>query len=307
MIRKIDYRIHDVSPYINWIYFFFAWSFPTRFASVHKIHDCPSCRRGWVEAFPEDDRDKAEEVLKLFDDAQKMLRKMDETFTTHGKFGLYEAWCDGDNIIIGAQEETNFREFSIPCLRQQSKTNTDEPFICLSDFLHEWREGVKPDTMGIFCTTVDKQMEELSSDDPYNRMLAQTLCDRLAEATAEKMHEEVRKTYWGYAPDEDLQPEDLYGEKYQGIRPAVGYPSLPDISLNHLIDEILDMSDIDISLTENGMMDPHASVSGLMFGHPKSHYFNIGRIGEDQLNDYARRRGMQPDDLKRFLVSNLST
>ena len=130
-------------------------------------------------------------------------------------------------------------------------------------------------------------------------MLVQTLADRLAEATAEKLHEDIRKTTWGYAPNENLSVKDLHNEKYQGIRPAVGYPSLPDQSVNFVLNDLLDMKQIGISLTENGMMKPHASVSGLMFAHPASCYFSIGKIGEDQLTDYANRRGMNIEEMKK--------
>ena len=135
--------------------------------------------------------------------------------------------------------------------------------------------------------------------------MVQTLADRLAEATAEKMHETVRKEIWAYAPDENLIIRQLHNEEYQGIRPAVGYPSLPDQSVNFLLDELLDMQQIGIRLTENGMMQPHASVSGLMFAHPASRYFSIGKIDEQQLNDYAIRRGISPDEMRKFLGANL--
>ena len=133
----------------------------------------------------------------------------------------------------------------------------------------------------------------------------QLLADRLAEATAERMHEEVRKNYWGYAPNENLTMEELHMERFQGIRPAVGYPSLPDTSFNFLIDSVLDMRDIGIRLTESGAMKPHASVSGLMISHPKARYFTIGKIGEDQLVDYSRRRGLPVEVCRKFLAANL--
>ena len=132
-------------------------------------------------------------------------------------------------------------------------------------------------------------------------MLSQTLCDRLAEATTELMHLQVRRTYWGYASNEDLPIEDLLVGKYQGIRPAIGYPSLPDTSVNFLLDSLLHMARIGISLTETGMMRPHASVSGLMIAHPMARYFELGPIGEDQLRDYARRRGLPEKTVRRFL------
>ena len=125
------------------------------------------------------------------------------------------------------------------------------------------------------------------------------------EATAERMHEEVRKHYWGYAKDENLSIPEMQIEKFQGIRPAVGYPSLPDTSLNFVLDELLDMKQIGIRLTESGAMKPHASVSGLMMAHPKARYFSIGKIGEDQLRDYARRRGLPIEVCRKFLAANL--
>ncbi|MDE6011656.1 MAG: 5-methyltetrahydrofolate--homocysteine methyltransferase, partial [Prevotella sp.] len=139
----------------------------------------------------------------------------------------------------------------------------------------------------------------------YQKMMAQLLADRLAEATAERMHEAVRKRYWGYAKDEQLSIHEMQQEHFQGIRPAVGYPSLPDSSLNFLLDSLLDMRQIGITLTENGAMRPHASVSGFMLSHPAARYFSVGKIGEDQLQDYARRRGMSVDVLRKFLSANL--
>jgi cobalamin-dependent methionine synthase I len=170
----------------------------------------------------------------------------------------------------------------------------------LADFLHPERDKV-----GLFATSVDVGMETDFDKDPYAKMMAQLLADRLAEATAERMHEEVRKHYWGYAKDEQLSMNDLYLERFQGIRPAVGYPSLPDASLNFLLDELLDMKQIGIRLTESGAMRPHASVSGLMLAHPKARYFSVGKIGNDQLRDYARRRGLPVALAKKFLAANL--
>jgi cobalamin-dependent methionine synthase I len=135
--------------------------------------------------------------------------------------------------------------------------------------------------------------------------MMQLLADRLAEAAAERMHEEVRKHYWGYASEENLTIAEMQQERFQGIRPAVGYPSLPDTSLNFVIDSLLDLSQIGIRLTQSGAMKPHASVSGLMIAHPRARYFSLGKIGEDQLLDYARRRGLPVEYLRRFLAANL--
>lgn len=189
-------------------------------------------------------------------------------------------------------------------LRQQHPSAPGEPNLCLADFIRPLSQGIR-DQIGVFCTSVDGTIIDVYRHDDYLNMMAQTLSDRLAEATAEKLHEEVRKEYWGYAPDENLTIEQQHREEYQGIRPAIGYPSLPDTSANFLIDQLLDMKQAGIRLTETGMMTPHASVSGLMFSHPKTRYFELGKIGDDQLRDYARRRGVPVELMRRFLQSSL--
>ena len=235
--------------------------------------------------------------MQLFKEANRMLNELDTAYQTHGVVNIMDANADGDDLLLNSKR--------FPLLRQQTaKLKEDDPFLCLSDFVRPLSSGIT-DKIGAFATTVDAEMERLYAEDDYKRMLVQTLSDRLAEATAEKLHEDVRKKLWGYAPDENLSVKDLHNEKYQGIRPAVGYPSLPDQSVNFLLDELLDMKQIGISLPENGMMKPHASVCGLMFAHPASRYFSIGKIGEDQLADYAARRGMSIEETKKFLAANL--
>lgn len=293
MIRH--YRIHEVSGYINWIYFFHAWGFQPRYAAIAHIHGCDACRALWLANFPEDERAKAAEAMQLFKEANRMLTRLDEDFRTHAVFRLMDANSEENDIWL---EDTRF-----PFLRQQT-AKEGEPYLCLSDFVRP-RSGGMTDQVGLFATTVDAEVESLYPDDSYQHLLVQTLADRLAEATAEKLHETVRKEVWGYAPDEDLTIRQLHDEKYQGIRPAVGYPSLPDQSVNFLLDELLDMKQIGIRLTENGMMQPHASVSGLMFAHPASRYFGVGKIDEQQLNDYAARRGLPLDEMRKYLESNL--
>lgn len=148
-------------------------------------------------------------------------------------------------------------------------------------------------------------METDFDADPYQKMMMQLLADRLAEAAAERMHEQIRKEFWGYAAQEHLSIPEMLVEKFQGIRPAVGYPSLPDTSLNFVLNDILNMKQIGIRLTESGAMKPHASVSGLMFSHPQARYFAVGKIGEDQLHDYAHRRGLPVEVCRKFLAANL--
>lgn len=293
MIRH--YRIHEVSEYINWIYFFHAWGFQPRYAAIARIHGCDACRALWLANFPEAERAKAAEAMQLFKEANRMLAQLDENFQTHAVFRLMDANSKGNDIWM---EGIRF-----PFLRQQS-VREGEPYLCLSDFIRPSDSGI-PDKIGAFATSADAKMETLFPEDAYQHLLVQTLADRLAEATAEKIHQTIRKEIWGYAPDEALTIHQLHHEEFQGIRPAVGYPSLPDQSVNFLLDQLLDMKQIGIHLTENGMMQPHASVSGLMFAHPASRYFSVGKIDEQQLEDYASRRGTSVDQMRKFLAANL--
>ena len=295
MIRHYD--INDVRPYINWVYFFHAWGFAPLYASIADIHGCDACKAMWLISFPESERGKAAEAMQLFKEANRMMDILNQTGKTHALFRLMKANSTDNDIWL---EETK-----LPLLRQQTtKENSEEPYLCLSDFVHPKDSGTS-DQVGIFATTVDLPTLLVEEDDKYQQLLKQTLADRLAEATAEKAHEEVRKKIWGYAPDEDLTIKQLHQEKYQGMRPAVGYPSLPDLSINFLLDELLDMKQIGITLTENGMMRPHASVSGLMLAHPACRHFSVGKIDEAQLKNYALRRGMPLETMKKFLIANI--
>ena len=269
MIKLITYTIDEIKPYINWPYFDYAWGVGSK---------------------------GREERARLHDEAKAMLAEVKDIYRTHAVFGLFDANSDGDDIIIGDRR--------VPMLRQQKQTRGGSPSLCLADFIRPLSQGIK-DTIGVFAATIDHAIEKDFTRDPYKKMMAQTLADRLAEATAEKMHEAVRRHYWGYAPDERLSIEQLHIEAFQGIRPAVGYPSLPDTSVNFTIAELIPVKDIGIRLTENGMMRPHASVSGFMISHPQARYFDLGKIGEDQLRDYARRRGIPVEMARRFLASNL--
>ena len=290
-----SYSIHEVSEYINWIYFFHAWGFEPRYATIANIHGCDACRAIWLTSFPENERSKASEAMQLFKEANRMLSSDMQNIKVHAVFRLMEANSDENDIWIGS---TRF-----PFLRQQT-AKEGQPYLCLSDFIRPLSSGIA-DKIGLFATSVDISAETLYPDDNYHQLLAQTLADRLAEATAEKLHENVRKSIWGYAPDEKLTIHQLHQEAFQGIRPAVGYPSLPDLSINFLLDEILNMKQIGVCLTENGMMHPHASVCGFMFAHPASHYFSVGRIDEEQLADYAKRRNLPISLMKKFLIANL--
>lgn len=266
------YNISELTPYINWLYFYHAWG---------------------LSGKPREDKEKMKQ------EALQMLASWEEKYHTHAIFRLFEVCSEGDDLIFFLPG-TRFR---FPMLRQQHPSAPGEPNLCLADFIRPLSQGIR-DQVGVFCTSVDGTIIDEYSHDDYLNMMAQTLSDRLAEATAEKLHEEVRKdrAYWGYAPDENLTIEQQHREEYQGIRPAIGYPSLPDTSANFLIDQLIDMKQAGIRLTETGMMTPHASVSGFMFAHPKSRYFELGKIGDDQLRDYARRRGVPVELMRRFLA-----
>lgn len=297
-ITVVTYDIHDLTEYINWIYFFHAWGFQPRFAAIADIHGCDSCRAGWLASFPENERAKAAEAMQLHKEANRMLNAVDGRFKVYAVYRLMDANADDDNLLLNG---TRF-----PLLRQQTRIKPEDPFLCLSDFVRPLASGIT-DTVGGFATTIDERMEEEFKEDDYKHLLIKTLGERLAEAAAEKIHETIRKEVWGYAKDEQLTMKQLLNEDYQGIRPAVGYPSLPDISVSYLLDELIDMKRIGIRLTENGMMQPHASVCGLMFAHPASRYFAVGKIDEDQLADYAKRRNIPIGQIRKYLTANLQS
>jgi len=292
--ETIKYQVSEVAPYINWVYFFHAWGFSPRHATIATVCDCVSCQSNWIFSFPYEERLKAQEAVHLFMEAQQTLRDLAPQTEVCTRYRLCSAVSQGDDLLI---DGTLF-----PLLRQQLDHEEGKPYLCLSDFIHPAESG-QTDTVGLFAGTA--HLPAFDESDPYKRLLYQTLADRLAEAAVEKMHQYVRREAWGYAPDEDLTIEQLHREEFQGIRPAVGYPSLPDQSVNFLIDQLLDMKQIGIDLTENGAMMPHASVSGLMFAHPAARYFSVGHIGEDQLCDYTRRRGLPLERMKQFLASCL--
>lgn len=292
----IAYDIHDVTEYINWLYFFHSWGFQPRFATIAQIHGCDACRASWLASFPKEDIPKAAEAMQLHKEAQRMLNALDGDFKVYAMYRLMDAYADGDDLLLDGVR--------FPLLRQQTHVREDDPYLCLSDFVRPLEQGIA-DTVGAFAATIDEEMEKPFEDDDYKRMLIKTLGERLAEAAVEKMHQHIRKHVWGYAPDENLSIQQLLNEEFQGIRPAIGYPSLPDISTSHILDELLQLNRIGIRLTENGMMQPHASVSGLMFAHPAAHYFSVEKIDQTQLADYAERRGKSVAEMRKYLLSNL--
>ena len=303
-VQVIPYiPLEEIIPYIHWTFFFSAWKLNGRFSEIAQIHGCDACRAAWLAEFSEADRTKASEAMQLYKDAVKLLDRLVEMKAEYCKavYGFFPANGDGDNIRVG--------EVLLPVLRQQAKKE-EGIYKSLADYVMPVSEG-RTDYVGAFVVTAGTGAESLKErfeqeGDTYNSMLLQTLTDRLAEATAEYLHEKVRKEYWGYAPDESLSISDLYKVKYQGIRPAIGYPSLPDQLLNYTLDKLLNMSQIGVRLTENGAMYPTATVSGIYIAHPDSQYFMIGNIDEEQMKDYACRRNLSEAEVKKLLNKNIS-
>ncbi len=324
--HNLHFSVSELLPYVNWVYFFHAWGLPPRFSAVAHVHDCVACRQSWVGQFSDaKEQAQAREAAKLFDDAIDFFRKQADACSATARVGLYPAWSEGDDVVllVEGNEEGDVAEKRIAFLRQQRVAKAGEPYLSLADFISPHRPAplgkggldVKKldvgNVLGIFVCSADTAATEKKTDgagadaDPYSNLLAQTLADRLAEAAAERMHEVVRRELWGYAAEERLSPDDLFCEKYDGRRPAVGYPSLPDQSIIFTLDDILHFREIGVSLTESGMMRPHASTAGLLFGHPAVRHFGVGPISEQQLTDYARRRGTDAERLRPFLARNL--
>ena len=294
--------VEELIPYIHWTFFFSAWKLAGRYAEITQIHGCDSCRAMWLAGFPEKERAKAAEAMQLYKDATRLLDRLvaEKVACCKAIYGFFPAYSEGDTIHIG--------DHLLPTLRQQVK-RPEDIYKSLADYVMPAAEQ-RTDYLGAFVVTagigLESWMEQYQAEgDTYNAMLLQTLSDRLAEALAEYLHERVRKEFWGYAPDEQLSIADLYKVKYQGIRPAIGYPSLPDQRLNETLDELLGMQRIGVRLTENGAMYPTASVSGLYFAHPAAQYFMIGTIDEEQLRNYAARRGLTEEEARKLLSRNV--
>jgi len=292
--------VQTIRRYISWGAFLAAWKFPVKYGKYMQLKNTEEIK-DWLNAFPLVEKKKVEEAIRLLNDAQTVLDEWSENDTGFIKAitGFFPVRVKNESLIV---EKSSESEIIIPVLRQQEKRK-DGVYKSPADYFRP--EG---DFVGFFAATAGKNEKsacrcghDLQSTDDYSDILRQLLRDRLAEATAEYLHEQVRKTDWGYAPDESHTPQELLKGHYQGIRPASGYPSFPDLSLNFILDELLDMKKIDIRLTPNGAMDPNASVAGLYFAHPESDYFMIGKIGDDQLADYAARKGARMDETRKWV------
>lgn len=316
MLRALTYSLHALAPLVNWKYFFNVWGLPPRFAAIAQVHNCAGCRAAWVNTFEgEKEQEQAREAIRLYDAARRMLSDIDITHRAFCRFALFDAWSEGDDIIIALPGDPTERPqrpphlLRLPMLRQQRTAKPGEPYLCLSDFLRPrslFKKGDIASALGIFCCSVHRTNGEVDSpDDDYERMLYQTLCDRFVEAASERLHADIRRDFWGFAPEESLTSEEMWEGHFQSIRPAVGYPALPDQSLIFLLDKALHFAEAGIRLTESGMMWPHSSVAALVFAHPQARYFGVGSISEEQFTDYARRRDLPIEEMRKYLVRNL--
>ncbi len=286
-----EFDIKTLAKYIDWTFFFFSWKLSGKYPAIF------------------DDPVKGEEAGKLFNDGQKYLQEIIDRklLKANGVFGLFPAVSNGDDVKVLSENNKSDVKTIFRFLRNQEQKETGVPNLCLSDFIVPESTGLV-DNIGAFVVTAALDNEALKSykDDDYALIMIRILSDRIAEAAAEYLHEQVRKKYWGYAADENLTVEDMLKIRYKGIRPAPGYPACPDHTEKRVIFDLLDAERLTgAGLTENFAMTPPAAVSGYFFSHPASVYFNIGKIGEDQLRDYASRKEMTFEEAARWLAPNL--
>lgn len=297
-IHDGEFTISELRGLLNVRALFAAWGLDASLAAVADIDGCDHCRAQWLAALPQDARKKGSEAMQLWKEANRMLDAMEhEGCRLRYRVALTGARAEADDIFY-TDPTDHTTEYRLPTVRRQ--TDDGAPCPALADFIDP--EG--NDHIGLFAVTPDSHMRSFmesghETDGMFGSMLAETLSHRLAEAAAEAAHRLVRTTLWGFSPDEPELTARVLRADYQGIRPAIGYPSIPDQSLVFLADKVLHYADLDITLTENGAMSPSATVTGYIFGHPEARYFVPGRIADDQRADYARRRGS--DNIDKFM------
>jgi len=286
-----DYPLEKIREYIDWTPFFLTWELKGKYPAIFKNEKYGT------------------EAKKIYDDANGLLNKIikEKLLKANGVFGLFPANTVAfDDIEIYTDETRKGVNRVLHTLRSQSEKSDGLPNLALSDFIAPKESGIK-DYIGAFAVTsgigTDELVRKYEHDhDDYNSIMVKAIADRFAEAFAEHLHQLVRKKYWGYAPEEEFSNEELVKESYQGIRPAPGYPAQPDHTEKQIIFDLLDAEKNScIKLTESLAMYPAASVSGLYFAHPQSKYFNVGKIGKDQILDYHRRKGMSLEEVERWL------
>jgi 5-methyltetrahydrofolate--homocysteine methyltransferase len=287
----IDYPLQKLLPSIDWTPFFITWDLAGKYPRIL------------------DDEVVGEAATQLFADAQLMLEKIvnEKLLEARAVFGFWPAnQINDDDIVVFADEKRTKTLKHLHHLRQQTDKPSGKANFSLADFVAPLSSD-KADYIGGFVVTVGINADEIAeayeqAGDDYNSIMVKALADRLAEAFAEHLHQRVRTEYWGYDETEELSPEEIIKEKYRGIRPAPGYPACPDHTEKHTLFELLDATNqIGVELTESFAMFPAASVSGFYFSHPESQYFGTGKIGVDQLDSIAQRKGFTIDEMTRWL------
>ncbi|MDH3976884.1 MAG: methionine synthase [Gammaproteobacteria bacterium] len=292
--QTLDIPLTDLVDYIDWMPFFNAWEFHGKFPAIL------------------DDKVVGEAATTLYKDAREMLDKIvsEQWMKAKAVIGFFPAHAKGDDVLVYGDESREMPVATLHQLRQQRQKSGGQPNYCLADFVASQSSGAA-DYVGGFAVTAGLGMEPYvaafeKAHDDYNAILLKALADRLAEACAEYMHVRVRKEFWGYAPDEALENNQLIAEDYRGIRPAPGYPACPDHTEKQTLWRLLDVErETGIELTESCAMYPAASVSGWYFAHPEAKYFQVGKIGRDQAEDYAQRKGLSLATVERWLAANL--
>nr|WP_243664634.1 vitamin B12 dependent-methionine synthase activation domain-containing protein [Rhodothermus marinus] len=290
-----NFPLAEIRRYIDWTPFFQAWELRGKYPRIL------------------DDPEKGPEARRLFADANRLLDEIiaHGWLQAHGVVGLFPANSRGDDVLVFADEARREVRAVLHFLRQQTPKRAGQPNRSLADYVAPVESG-RADYIGAFAVTAGHGLEELvarfeRAHDDYQAILAKALADRLAEAFAELLHERVRRELWGYAPDERLTNEELIAERYRGIRPAPGYPACPDHTEKWTLWELLEAEHhTGIRLTEHLAMHPAASVCGYYLAHPEASYFNVGHLGMDQIEDYARRKGMTVEEVERWLAPRLA-
>jgi 5-methyltetrahydrofolate--homocysteine methyltransferase len=289
--RRVIHRqpLEDIVPYIDWTFFFTAWELRGRFPQILEHPKYGEAARDVYAA------------------GQKRLQNIvrEKELQARAVYGFWPAASEDNDIILYTDETRTKEILRFPMLRQQMG---EAPFRCLADFVAPRTLGLN-DYVGAFAVTAGTGTDALAKQheaarDDYSAILVKALADRLAEAFAEMLHARVRRE-WGYGANESLSNEELIAEKYRGIRPAFGYPACPEHSEKGKLFELLGANEAGITLTENFAMYPAASVSGLYFAHPESRYFDLGRVGRDQVEDYARRKGISFEQAEQYLRPRL--
>jgi 5-methyltetrahydrofolate--homocysteine methyltransferase len=307
-----DYPISEIRKFIDWTFFYQAWRLTGNYTNMETVVDEAS-KAKWLKRYRTDDaKAKAEEALKLYRDSQAMLDRIEKEhmLQANAVFGIFPANSGGDDIEVYTDQSRQevFKRFHH--LREQQDKPGKEVFHCLSDYVAP-KESGRFDHIGGFAVTagigIEKWIKHFEADhDDYSSILLKSLADRLAEAFAELLHYRVRTEFWAYAPDEEIDHENLIRERYRGIRPALGYPACPDHSEKRSLFDLLSAEDnAGITLTEHYSMYPNASVSGIYLAHPDAIYFGLGKIGKDQVQDVAQRKGTSMEDVEKWIPLNL--